>query len=145
MPKSYASSQVPAPDPKIEHVHLEGTVRPDTARIATRNDYALPGRPRVARRLRDFTHFPRRSCSPGRTAPRRLSRVVVAYAAEAKERRRLHRGDLRAAPPHGIDTDEVFAGYRDGADTHCTASRLADARYPACLPLEDAMTTAATP
>jgi len=37
---------VPAPEPfpKIElHVHLEGTVRPDTLReIAQRNDYPLP-------------------------------------------------------------------------------------------------------
>jgi aminodeoxyfutalosine deaminase len=50
---------VPAPDPKIElHVHLEGTVRPDTLRaIAKRNDYALPDDLESLYRFRDFTHF----------------------------------------------------------------------------------------
>ena len=45
-----------APDPKIElHVHLEGTVRPDTLRaIARRNDYALPDDLESLYRFRDF-------------------------------------------------------------------------------------------
>ena len=45
-----------APDPKIElHVHLEGTVRPDTLRaIAKRNDYALPDDLESLYRFRDF-------------------------------------------------------------------------------------------
>ena len=48
-----------APEPKIElHVHLEGTVRPDTLRaIAKRNDYALPDDLEPLYRFRDFTHF----------------------------------------------------------------------------------------
>ena len=48
-----------APDPKIElHVHLEGTVRPDTLRaIAKRNDYALPDDLESLYRFRDFAHF----------------------------------------------------------------------------------------
>src|SRR5438105_13193455 len=58
---SYASSRVPAPEafPKIElHVHLEGTVRPDTLRaIAKRNDYALPDDLESLYRFRDFAHF----------------------------------------------------------------------------------------
>jgi aminodeoxyfutalosine deaminase len=50
---------MPAPEPKIElHVHLEGTVRPDTLRaIAKRNDYALPGDLESLYRFRDFAHF----------------------------------------------------------------------------------------
>jgi aminodeoxyfutalosine deaminase len=52
---------VPAADPfpKIElHVHLEGTVRPDTLRaIAKRNDYALPDDLESLYRFRDFAHF----------------------------------------------------------------------------------------
>ena len=45
--------------PKIElHVHLEGTVRPDTLRaIAQRNDYALPDDLESLYRYRDFEHF----------------------------------------------------------------------------------------
>jgi aminodeoxyfutalosine deaminase len=45
--------------PKIElHVHLEGTVRPDTLRaIAKRNDYALPDDLESLYRFRDFAHF----------------------------------------------------------------------------------------
>ena len=48
-----------APDPKIElHVHLEGTVRPDTLRaIARRNDYALPENLEELYRFRNFAHF----------------------------------------------------------------------------------------
>jgi aminodeoxyfutalosine deaminase len=50
---------VPAPDPKIElHVHLEGTVRPNTLRaIAKRNDYALPEDLESLYVFRDFRHF----------------------------------------------------------------------------------------
>jgi hypothetical protein len=49
--------------PKIElHVHLEGTVRPETLlRIARRNDVALPAQTveglRDLYRFRDFAHF----------------------------------------------------------------------------------------
>ncbi|MGH3008008.1 MAG: adenosine deaminase [Gaiellaceae bacterium] len=47
------------PFPKIElHVHLEGTVRPDTLRaIAKRNDYPLPDDLDSLYRFRDFAHF----------------------------------------------------------------------------------------
>ncbi len=47
------------PFPKIElHVHLEGTVRPETLRaIAKRNDYALPDDLESLYRFRDFRHF----------------------------------------------------------------------------------------
>jgi aminodeoxyfutalosine deaminase len=50
---------VEAPFPKIElHVHLEGTVRPETLRaIAKRNDYALPDDLESLYRFRDFSHF----------------------------------------------------------------------------------------
>ena len=49
----------PEPFPKIElHVHLEGTVRPDTLRaIARRNDYALPDDLESLYAFRDFQHF----------------------------------------------------------------------------------------
>ena len=45
--------------PKIElHVHLEGTVRPQTLLdIARRNDYALPEDVAELYRFRDFPHF----------------------------------------------------------------------------------------
>jgi aminodeoxyfutalosine deaminase len=48
-----------APEPKIElHVHLEGTVRPETLReIAKRNDYALPEDLESLYAFRDFAHF----------------------------------------------------------------------------------------
>src|ERR1700741_212637 len=84
---SYASSRMPAPDPKIElHVHLEGTVRPDTLRaIAKRNDYALPDDLESLYRFRDFAHFIEVWILPT-TAPQpavACRQVVVDYAAEA--------------------------------------------------------------
>ena len=89
-----------APEPKIElHVHLEGTVRPDTLRaIAKRNDYALPDDLESLYRFRDFAHFIEvwiLTTNALRTAED-FRQVVVDYAAEAASHGcRLPRGDLQ--------------------------------------------------
>jgi aminodeoxyfutalosine deaminase len=75
------------PFPKIElHVHLEGTVQPDTLReIARRNDYALPDDLESLYRFRDFAHFIEvwiLTTNALRTADD-FRRIVVDYAAEA--------------------------------------------------------------
>src|SRR5213082_3343883 len=78
---------MPEPFPKIElHVHLEGTVRPDTLRaIAKRNDYALPADLESLYRFRDFAHFIEvwiLTTNALRTAED-FRQVVTDYAAEA--------------------------------------------------------------
>ena len=75
------------PFPKIElHVHLEGTVRPDTLRaIAKRNDYALPDDLESLYTFRDFAHFIEvwvLTTNALRTADD-FRQIVVDYAAEA--------------------------------------------------------------
>ncbi len=81
----------PGPYPKIElHVHLEGTVRPETLlEIARRNDYALPCSTveelTALYEFRDFAHFIEiwvLTTNALRTADD-FRRVVVDYAAEA--------------------------------------------------------------
>ena len=76
-----------APEPKIElHVHLEGTVRPDTLRaIAKRNDYALPDDLESLYRFRDFAHFIEVWILTTERAPHcdDFRQVVTDYAGEA--------------------------------------------------------------
>jgi aminodeoxyfutalosine deaminase len=109
-----------APDPKIElHVHLEGTVRPDTLRaIAKRNDYALPGDLESRYEFRDFAHFIEVfELSAG--ALQRYEdfrQIVVDYAAEAGAHGAVYlEGIFAPGLWRGLDTDEVFTGYCDGA------------------------------
>jgi aminodeoxyfutalosine deaminase len=111
---------VPAPDPKIElHVHLEGTVRPDTLRaIAKRNDYPLPDDLESLYRFRDFRHF----IEVFELTAGALSRyddfrqVVVDYAGEAASHGAVYLEAIFAPGLwRGLDTDEVFTGYCDGA------------------------------
>jgi aminodeoxyfutalosine deaminase len=109
---------VPAPDPKIElHVHLEGTVRPDTLReIAARNDYPLPDE--LDYRFRDFPHFIEMFELTAGALQRYddFRQVVVAYAAEAAVHGAVYfEGIFAPGLWRGLDTDEVFGGYCDGA------------------------------
>jgi aminodeoxyfutalosine deaminase len=108
------------PFPKIElHVHLEGTVRPDTLRaIAKRNDYALPDDLESLYRYRDFTHFLEVFLLTLGALKRYddFREIVVAYAQEAKTHGAVYlEGIFSPRLRHGVDTDEVFAGYCDGA------------------------------
>ncbi|HEV8180438.1 MAG TPA: adenosine deaminase [Gaiellaceae bacterium] len=109
-----------APEPKIElHVHFEGTVRPDTLRaIAKRNDYALPDDLESQYRFRDFTHF----IEVFQLAAHSLQQyddfrqIVVEYAAEAASHGAVYmEGIFVPGLWRGLDTDEVFSGYCDGA------------------------------
>jgi aminodeoxyfutalosine deaminase len=141
---------VPAPDPKIElHVHLEGTVRPDTLRaIAKRNDYPLPDDLDRCVEFRDFAHFlDAFVLTTGALQHYQDFRdLVVAYAGEAKEHGAVYIEAIFAPRIlHGIDTDEVFSGYCDGAqearELHGVEVRLTP-DIPRVYALEDALTTA---
>jgi aminodeoxyfutalosine deaminase len=108
------------PYPKIElHVHLEGTVRPQTLlEIARRNDYALPDDLAELYRFRDFRHFIEvfelttgalQTCDDFRT-------IAVEYAAEAAAHGAVYLEAIFVPGLwRGLDTDEVFSGYCDGA------------------------------
>ena len=139
-----------APDPKIElHVHLEGTVRPETLRkIAKRNDYALPENLETRAEFADFAHFLEAFVlTTGALQHYQDFRdVVVAYAGEAKEHGAVYVEAIFAPRIlHGIDTDAVFSGYCDGAqearEVHGVEVRLTP-DIPRVYTLEDAMTTA---
>jgi aminodeoxyfutalosine deaminase len=113
----------PEPFPKIElHVHLEGTVRPDTLRsIAKRNDYALPEDLESLYEFRDFAHFIEvwiLTTNALRTAED-FRQVVTDYAAEAASHGAVYvEGIFSPAErvARGVDWDEIFSGYCDGAD-----------------------------
>jgi aminodeoxyfutalosine deaminase len=111
---------VPAPDPKIElHVHLEGTVRPETLReIAKRNDHALPDDLESQYAFRDFRHFIEVFELTASALHRHddFRQVVVEYAAEAAAHGAVYLEAIFAPGLwRGLDTDEVFGGYCDGA------------------------------
>jgi aminodeoxyfutalosine deaminase len=112
--------------PKIElHVHLEGTVRPQTLlEIAQRNDYALPadtveGLAEVYE-YRDFEHFIEvwiLTTHAMRTADD-FRQVVVDYAAEAASHGAVYVEAIFSPAERisrGVDWDEIFSGYCDGA------------------------------
>ncbi len=111
-----------APDPKIElHVHLEGTVRPDTLRaIAKRNDYALPDDLESLYRFRDFAHFIEvwiLTTNALRTAED-FRQVVTDYAAEAASHGAVYLEAIFSPAERiarGVGWDEIFSGYCDGA------------------------------
>jgi aminodeoxyfutalosine deaminase len=113
-----------SPYPKIElHVHLEGTVRPETLlELARRNDYALPCTTvDELRRLydfRDFDHFLEvfeLTVWALHTADD-YRRIVVEYAAEAAAHGAVY---IEAIFSPGIlrdvDPDAIFSGCCDGA------------------------------
>ena len=108
------------PYPKIElHVHLEGTVRPATLReIAKRNDYALPDDLEALYAFRDFRHFIEvfELTAGALEHGDDFRRVVVDYAAEAAAHGAVYLEAIFAPGLwRGLDTDEVFSGYCDGA------------------------------
>jgi aminodeoxyfutalosine deaminase len=110
------------PDPKIElHVHLEGTVRPDTLRsIAKRNDYALPDDLESVYRFRDFAHFIEvwiLTTNALQTAAD-FRQVVVDYAGEAASHGAVYLEAIFSPAERvvrGVAWDEIFSGYCDGA------------------------------
>jgi aminodeoxyfutalosine deaminase len=109
-----------APDPKIElHVHLEGTVRPDTLRaIAKRNDYALPDDLESRYEFRDFAHFIEvfELSAGALQCYEDFRQIVVDYAAEAAAHGAVYlEGIFAPGLWRGLDTDEVFSGFCDGA------------------------------
>ena len=110
--------------PKIElHVHLEGTVRPATLlEIARRNDYALPaGDVEGLAALNDFSDFAGFIRVFELTAGALqhaddFRRVVVEYAEEAAQHGAVYaEGIFTPGLWRGLETDEVFSGYCDGA------------------------------
>jgi aminodeoxyfutalosine deaminase len=108
------------PFPKIElHVHLEGTVRPETLRrIAKRNDYALPDDLESMYDFRDFAHFIEifELTAGALQHYDDFRETVVAYAAEAAGHGAVYlEGIFAPGLWRGLDTDEVFSGYCDGA------------------------------
>ena len=113
----------PEPFPKIElHVHLEGTVRPDTLRaIARRNDYALPDDLESLYRFRDFAHFIEvwiLTTNALRTAED-FRQVVTDYAAEAASHGAVYLEAIFSPAERvarGVDWDAIFNGYCDGAE-----------------------------
>jgi aminodeoxyfutalosine deaminase len=138
------------PFPKIElHVHLEGTVRADTLReIATRNDYPLPDDLEAELSFRDLDHFLEAFVLTTGALQRYddFRQIVVAYAEEAKAHGAVYLEAIFAPRiMHGIDTDEVFSGYCDGAqearELHGVEVRLTP-DIPRVYALEDALTTA---
>jgi aminodeoxyfutalosine deaminase len=114
------------PYPKIElHVHLEGTVRPETLlEIARRNDYALPCETveelRALYEFRDFAHFIEvwvLTTNALRTHDD-FRRVVVDYAEEAAAHGAVYVEGIFSPSERvrrGVDWDEIFSGYCDGA------------------------------
>jgi aminodeoxyfutalosine deaminase len=143
---------VPAPEPfpKIElHVHLEGTVRPDTLReIAKRNDYPLPEDLESVYRCRDISHFSELFILAigALTDYDDFRQIVVDYAAEAKEHGAAYlEGIFAPRLRHGLDPDDVFAGYCDGAqearELHGVEVRLTP-DIPRVYSLEEALATA---
>jgi aminodeoxyfutalosine deaminase len=113
---------MPAPEPKIElHLHLEGTVRADTLRaIAKRNDYPLPDDLESLYRFRDFAHFIEvwiLTTNALQTAAD-FRQVVTDYAAEAASHGAVYLEAIFSPAERvarGLDWDEIFSGYCDGA------------------------------
>jgi aminodeoxyfutalosine deaminase len=136
--------------PKIElHVHLEGTVRPETLRaVARRNGCALPEDLESRYRFRDLAQFLELFVLAVGALRRYddFRRVVVDYAAEAKAHGAVYvEGIFVPRIAHGLDTDEVFSGYCDGAqearELHGVEVRLTP-DIPRDYPPEAALTAA---
>jgi aminodeoxyfutalosine deaminase len=113
--------------PKIElHVHLEGTVRPETLlEIARRNDYALPADTveelAALYEFRDFEHFIEVWVLTTNALRTRddFRQVVVDYAAEAASHGAVYVEAIFSPAERvrrGVAWDDVFGGYCDGAE-----------------------------
>jgi aminodeoxyfutalosine deaminase len=114
------------PFPKIElHVHLEGTVGPETLlRIARRNDYPLGVDSEQALRdlyrFRDFDHFIDVWILTSNALRRAedFRQVVVEYAREAAGHGAVYIEGIFSPIERvwrGVGWDEMFGGYCDGA------------------------------
>jgi aminodeoxyfutalosine deaminase len=112
--------------PKIElHVHLEGTVRPETLRaIARRNDYALPADTveglAALYEFRDFAHFIEVwiMTTNALSTAEDFRQVVVDYAEEAASHGAVYLEAIFSPAERvrrGVGWDELFSGYCDGA------------------------------
>jgi aminodeoxyfutalosine deaminase len=115
---------VPAPEsfPKIElHVHLEGTVRPDTLlEIAKRNDYALPDDLEALYRFRDFAHFIEVwiLTTNALQTEQDWQQMVVDYAEEAAAHDCVYLEGIFSPAERvrrGCSWDEIFEGVCNGA------------------------------
>ena len=125
-PLSYSRRLEEATYPKIElHVHLEATVAPSTLLdIARRNNYPLPATSvsELAElyRYRDFDHF-MEVWTLTTNALRRYDdfrQVVADYAAEARRHGAVYIEGIFSPIERvwrGVDWDEIYAGYCDGA------------------------------
>jgi aminodeoxyfutalosine deaminase len=113
--------------PKIElHVHLEGTVRPETLlEIARRNDFPLAANTveEVAKLYdyRDFAHFIEVWILTTNALRTRddFRQVVVAYAAEAAEHGAVYLEGIFSPAERvrrGVSWEDIFGGYCDGAE-----------------------------
>jgi aminodeoxyfutalosine deaminase len=113
--------------PKIElHVHLEGTVRPETLlEIARRNGYALPADTVEGLAplydYRDFAHFIDVWVLTTNALRTRADfrQVVVDYAEEAAGFGAVYLEAIFSPAERisrGISWDEIFGGYCDGAE-----------------------------
>jgi aminodeoxyfutalosine deaminase len=113
--------------PKIElHVHLEGTVRPETLlEIAHRNDYPLSANTveEVATLYdyRDFAHFIEVWILTTNALRTRddFRQVVVAYAGEAAEHGAVYLEAIFSPGERvrrGVSWDDIFGGDCDGAE-----------------------------
>jgi aminodeoxyfutalosine deaminase len=138
--------------PKIElHVHLEATIAPATLlEIARRNDYALPvdtveGLVELYR-YRDFDHFIEVWILTTNALRRYddFRQVVVDYAQEAKRHGAVYIEGIFSPIERawrGVDWDEIFSGYCDGAvealELHSVEVRLTP-DITRSAPLEDA-------
>ncbi len=125
-PHAAARSDIDVTYPKIElHVHLEGTVRPATLlEIARRNDYALPANTEdglaALYDFRDFRHFIEVWVLTTNALKHEqdFRQVVVDYAREAAAHGAVYIEGIFSPAERarrGVDWDEIFAGFCDGA------------------------------
>jgi aminodeoxyfutalosine deaminase len=119
-------STAATPYPKIElHVHLEGTVQPETLlQIARRNGEKLPAETveglRELYRFRDFDHFIEIWILTTNCLRREADfrQVVVDYSAEAKRHGAVYLEAIFSPIERtwrGVAWDEILGGYCDGA------------------------------
>jgi aminodeoxyfutalosine deaminase len=112
--------------PKIElHVHLEGTLRPERLlEIARRNDYALPvdnvDGLRALYEFRNFDHFIEVWILVTNALRHEddFRQLVVDYAGEATRHGAVYVEGIFSPIERiwrGVDWDEIFTGYCDGA------------------------------
>jgi aminodeoxyfutalosine deaminase len=141
------------PYPKIElHVHLEGTVQPETLlEIATRNGETLPADTveglRELYRFRDFDHFIEIWILTTNCLRREADfrQVVVDYAEEAKRHGAVYLEAIFSPIERtwrGVSWDEILTGYCDGAqqarELHGVEIRLTP-DITRSAPLDDAL------